>query len=158
EQSAATSEHEHYNAREHEQEEPPETHAGDVMSGEEAHQEHDGDDDDHDHGPGHQSGKSRHRLQGAAQHANGAAIAVPRPFSITGADGCRSTAPAADTPLRAVAIQEPHSITSSTRERNAGGMAMPSALAVCRLRTSSSLVAWITGRLAGFSPFRTRPT
>src|SRR5262249_35675791 len=51
-----------------------------------------------------------------------------------------------------------HSITSSARASSVGGMVMPSALAVCRLITNSNLVACWTGRSAGFSPLRMRPT
>src|SRR5262249_5212398 len=51
-----------------------------------------------------------------------------------------------------------HSITSSARASNIGGIWMPSALAVLRLITSSYLVGFCTGRLAGFSPFRMRST
>src|SRR5262245_44915571 len=47
-----------------------------------------------------------------------------------------------------------HSITSSTRARNSGGMAKPSALAVFILRTNSKMVGCSTGRSAGRAPFR----
>ena len=50
-----------------------------------------------------------------------------------------------------------YSITSSARASSVGGTARPSALAVLRLTTSSNFVGCITGRLAGFSPFRIRP-
>jgi hypothetical protein len=39
-----------------------------------------------------------------------------------------------------------------------GGTSRPSVLAVLRLITSSNLVDCITGRSAGFSPLRIRPT
>jgi hypothetical protein len=51
-----------------------------------------------------------------------------------------------------------YSITSSARPRSAIGTVRPSALAVFRLMTNSTLVACWTGRSAGFSPFRIRPT
>jgi hypothetical protein len=51
-----------------------------------------------------------------------------------------------------------YSITSSAIESRPGGMATPRALAVVRLMTNSNLVGWSTGRLAGFSPLRMRPT
>jgi len=51
-----------------------------------------------------------------------------------------------------------HSITSSARASSAGGTSRPSALAVLRLMTSSNLVGCITGRSAGLSPLRMRPT
>jgi hypothetical protein len=46
----------------------------------------------------------------------------------------------------------PYSITSSARASKVAGTSMPSILAVCRL------TACMTGRLAGFSPLRMRPT
>ena len=51
-----------------------------------------------------------------------------------------------------------YSITSSARASTAGGIVRPSAFAVFRLRTSSTLVDCCTGRSAGFSPLRMRPT
>src|SRR5919197_6334200 len=51
-----------------------------------------------------------------------------------------------------------HSITSSARASSVGGTSRPSAFAVLRLITSSYLVGACTGRLAGFSPLRTRST
>src|SRR5262249_598499 len=51
-----------------------------------------------------------------------------------------------------------HSITSSARASSVGGTSRPSALAVLRLMINSTLVACWTGRSAGFSPLRTRPT
>src|SRR5262249_52057905 len=51
-----------------------------------------------------------------------------------------------------------HSITSSARSENAGGMLNPSAFAVLRLTTSSNLVGACTGRSAGFAPRRPRST
>ena len=45
-----------------------------------------------------------------------------------------------------------YSITSSARASSVGGTVMPSALAVFRLMYSSALVAYWTGRSAGFSP------
>src|SRR3954463_5440245 len=50
-----------------------------------------------------------------------------------------------------------HSITSSACASSVAGTSRPSALAVCRLITSSNLAARITGRLQGASPFRMRP-
>ena len=51
----------------------------------------------------------------------------------------------------------PHSITSSAVASSVGGTVRPSAFAVLRLITSSSLVACTTGRSAGLSPLSTRP-
>src|SRR5258708_463097 len=50
-----------------------------------------------------------------------------------------------------------HSITSSAWASSDGGTVSPSALAVLRLITSSNFVGCTIGRLAGFSPLRTRP-
>src|SRR6516164_70929 len=50
-----------------------------------------------------------------------------------------------------------HSITSSASARSLSGISSPSAFAVPRLITNSNLVGCMTGRLAGFSPLRTRP-
>src|SRR5262245_57193530 len=50
-----------------------------------------------------------------------------------------------------------HSITSSASASSMGGRSSPSAFADLRLITSSNLLAWITGRSAGFSPRRIRP-
>jgi quercetin dioxygenase-like cupin family protein len=49
-----------------------------------------------------------------------------------------------------------HSITSSARPSSENGKFIPSVLAVLTLMTSSTFVACITGRSAGFSPFRMR--
>ena len=49
-----------------------------------------------------------------------------------------------------------HSITSSARARRVGGIVRLSALAVCRLMTSSNLVGCSMGSSAGFSPLRMR--
>jgi hypothetical protein len=54
-------------------------------------------------------------------------------------------------------IKPIYSTTSSATARTFAGKSRPSAFAVLRLITSSSLVARSTGRSAGFSPFRTRP-
>src|SRR5262249_7191516 len=54
-------------------------------------------------------------------------------------------------------LAPPHSITSSARASRVGGTSMPRALAVCRLMTSSNLVARWTGNSPGFSPLRMRP-
>src|SRR5262249_37649152 len=51
-----------------------------------------------------------------------------------------------------------HSITSSARASTVAGRVRPSAFAVLRLITSSYLVGFCTGKLAGFSPLRMRPT
>jgi len=60
---------------------------------------------------------------------------------------------------RGVSLQRSrYSITSSARRRIDGGNVMPRALAVLRLITSSYLVGCWTGRSAGFSPLRMRPT
>jgi len=51
-----------------------------------------------------------------------------------------------------------HSITSSARASSVGGMLRSMAFAVARLITRSNFVAISTGRSAGFSPLRIRPT
>src|SRR5215211_1585030 len=51
-----------------------------------------------------------------------------------------------------------YSITSSARASKVGGTVRPRAFAVFRLITSSNLVGCRTGRSAGFSPLRIRPT
>jgi hypothetical protein len=51
-----------------------------------------------------------------------------------------------------------YSISSSARASSEGGIVIPSALAVLRLMTISKVVGWTTGRSAGFSPLRMRPT
>jgi hypothetical protein len=51
-----------------------------------------------------------------------------------------------------------YSITSSARFCIDCGTVMPSVFAVLRLRSSSILLACWTGKSAGFSPLRTRPT
>jgi hypothetical protein len=51
-----------------------------------------------------------------------------------------------------------YSITSSARASSVGGTSRPSALAVLKLMANSNLVGCNTGRLAGFSPLRMRPT
>ena len=61
-------------------------------------------------------------------------------------------------PLRASQQTTLYSITSSARVMSVGGTVRPSALAVLRLSTSSKLVGRTTGRSAGFSPLRIRPT
>jgi len=54
--------------------------------------------------------------------------------------------------------QRLYSITSSARASNAGGTLSPRALAVLRLMAISNLVGCVTGKSAGFSPLRIRPT
>src|SRR5262249_6647189 len=51
-----------------------------------------------------------------------------------------------------------HSITSSARASSVGGNVMPRTLAVIRLMISSTFTACWTGRSAGLSPLRMRPT
>ena len=51
-----------------------------------------------------------------------------------------------------------YSMTSSASNCIELGTSMPSALAVCRLMTNSNFVDCTTGRSAGFSPLRIRPT
>src|SRR5262249_487532 len=51
-----------------------------------------------------------------------------------------------------------HSITSSARASSVGGSVMPRTLAVIRLMISSTFTACWTGRSAGLSPLRMRPT
>ena len=55
-------------------------------------------------------------------------------------------------------IASHHSITSSARASNRGGMVSPSALAVIRLMTRSNLVGCSTGKSAGFAPRKTLST
>src|SRR5262249_15325276 len=55
-------------------------------------------------------------------------------------------------------LPPPHSITSSARASTEGGTVRPSVLALLRLITNWTFVAWITGRSAGFSPLRMRAT
>src|SRR5262249_7065565 len=50
-----------------------------------------------------------------------------------------------------------HSITSSAIASTPGGIVRPRTFAVLRLITNSNLADWITGRSAGFSPFKIRP-
>src|ERR1700722_14502582 len=56
------------------------------------------------------------------------------------------------------AAQHHHSITSSARAKKVGGIVNPSALAVFRLMTSSTLVLCWIGRSVGLTPFRIFPT
>ena len=51
-----------------------------------------------------------------------------------------------------------HSITSSAVVSSDGGMVRPSVFAVLRLTTNSNFAGCTTGRSAGFSPLRIRPT
>jgi hypothetical protein len=51
-----------------------------------------------------------------------------------------------------------HSITSSARAKTIGGIVNPSALAVIRLMTSSTLVLCWIGKSAGLAPLRIFPT
>src|SRR5262249_51786945 len=51
-----------------------------------------------------------------------------------------------------------HSITSSASASSLSGTVRPSAFAVVRLMMNSNFVGCTTGRSAGFSPLRTRPT
>ena len=60
-------------------------------------------------------------------------------------------------PIREADIAN-YSITASAKEITPGGMVRPSALAVLRLITNSYAVACTTGKSAGFSPLRIRPT
>src|SRR6266403_3627239 len=76
---------------------------------------------------------------------------------VNGGAGRAFTAPRPDAPevRRDLA---PHSMSSSALARSCGGMVRPSALAVVRLITSSNLVGCMTGRSAGWAPFRIFPT
>jgi len=60
--------------------------------------------------------------------------------------------------ISTIGLPSSHSMTSSAWPSNNCGTVRPSALAVLRLITSSNLVGRITGRSAGFSPLRIRPT
>src|SRR5262249_60560012 len=51
-------------------------------------------------------------------------------------------------------LPPPHSITSSARASNVGGISRPSALAVLRLMTSRYLIRVCTGRSAALAPRR----
>jgi hypothetical protein len=51
-----------------------------------------------------------------------------------------------------------YSITSPAKVRSLGGISIPSAFEVLRLITNSNLVGCITGRSAGFAPFKIFPT
>jgi hypothetical protein len=62
------------------------------------------------------------------------------------------------TELMRCSKQPLYSITSSARASSEGGTAIPSALAVLRLITSSNLVGCSTGRSDGFVPLRILPT
>jgi len=53
--------------------------------------------------------------------------------------------------------KNPHSITPSAVTCSVSGTVRPSAFAVLRLITSSNLVGCITGKSAGFAPWRIRP-
>jgi hypothetical protein len=71
----------------------------------------------------------------------------------------RSSAPRANSGA-AIRVRPagPYSITSSACASKIAGTIRPSAFAVFMLMTSSNRVGWITGKSAGFSPFRMRPT
>src|SRR5258708_7102180 len=71
---------------------------------------------------------------------------------------CREV-PAADSCAAATCVTGGgnYSITSSARASNVGGMVRPSAFAVLRLTTSSTLLACTIGKSPGFSPLRMRP-
>jgi hypothetical protein len=58
------------------------------------------------------------------------------------------------TDSRSAANKFDHSITSSTRAERVGGIVNPSALAVFRLMTSSTLVLCWIGKSAGLAPLR----
>src|SRR5262249_29726575 len=55
-------------------------------------------------------------------------------------------------------VAAPHSSTSSARARSVGGSVTPRTLAVIILMISSTFTACWTGRSAGLSPLRMRPT
>ena len=89
------------------------------------------------------------RDQSAAVQQNGSSIG--REWVITGKSRIEHTA------AKNVTIPY-YSITSSASDRRLSEILTPSAFAVLRLITNSNLVTCITGRLAGFSPLRMRPT
>src|ERR1700693_5568843 len=62
------------------------------------------------------------------------------------------------TDSRSAANNFHHSITSSARAERDGGIVNPSALAVIRLMTSSTLVLCWIGRSAGLAPLGIFPT
>src|ERR1041385_4702984 len=70
----------------------------------------------------------------------------------------RKIRPYGRAPKRCNELPPPHSIPSSARASSAGGSVRPRALAVFRLSINSNLADCITGRSAGFSPLRMRPT
>jgi hypothetical protein len=86
--------------------------------------------------------------------ANGMS-ASPRKADMGDALGHGSEGPKAA--VSSCSEEQSYSITSSALARSEGGTAMPSALAVLRLITSSIFVGRTTGKSAGFSPLRIRP-
>ena len=98
------------------------------------------------HHPGG-DGRRRRRASGGAARAKGFRGTLPRrELSIPrGAEFSQYRKPS-------------YSITSSTMESRPEGKARPSVFAVFMLITSSNFVACTTGKSAGFSPLRTRPT
>src|SRR5262245_9921407 len=66
-------------------------------------------------------------------------------------------APSANFPSE-LSLSRRYSMTSSARPSSMIGKVRPSALAAFRLRVSVSFVAHCTGKSAGFSPLRIRPT
>ncbi len=95
-----------------------------------------------------------HSRQGGAScrssHVRNAPLATVGPKKAACRDG-----PTTDS--RSAANKFHHSITSSARAKSVGGIVNPSALAVLRLMTSSSLMLCWTGRSAGLAPLRIFP-
>jgi hypothetical protein len=79
-----------------------------------------------------------------------------RPAVGTGHDGAQRERPPSN--RNSAPRRGPYSITSSARASRMGGTVRPSVLAVFRLMNSSAFVLCCTGKSAGFSPFRIRPT
>jgi hypothetical protein len=63
-----------------------------------------------------------------------------------------------ETSLHCIMLTRCYSITSSEMESSVAGTSTPIARAVAKLMTNSDLVDLATGRSAGFSPLRMRPT
>ena len=94
---------------------------------------------------------------GSARAASGHAAAAHREKWRTFDSRCGMSAWCQSLQLCAAA-KSPYSITSSARASSVAGTVRPSAFAVLRLMTSSIFETCWTGRSAGFSPLRIRPT
>jgi hypothetical protein len=72
------------------------------------------------------------------------------------ADMCSATKDVRFVPIADISLH--HSITASAVVNSDGGIVRPSVFAVFRLITNSNFTGCTTGRSAGFSPLRIRPT